>query len=136
MFFCLCYLTLISVHKLLICIATRFSSTSFRSRSSHQRCTVRKGVLRNFSKFTGNHLCQSLFLNKIAGIPQKWDTKVGPGTQGDTLRWDPRVGHLGGTLWCGETLKWDPKVKARRTVLIHIKEIVLYLVYQVAFCRL
>ena len=28
-------------------------------RSSHQRCPVRKGVLRNFAKFTGNHLCQS-----------------------------------------------------------------------------
>ena len=29
-------------------------------RSSHQRCSVRKGVLRNFTKFTGKHLCQSL----------------------------------------------------------------------------
>ena len=26
-----------------------------------------KGVLRNFSKFTQNHLCQSLFFNKVAG---------------------------------------------------------------------
>ena len=34
-------------------------------RSSHQRCSVRKGVLRNFAKFTGNHLCQSLFFNFI-----------------------------------------------------------------------
>ena len=25
------------------------------------------GVLRNFAKFTGKHLCQSLFLNKAAG---------------------------------------------------------------------
>ena len=25
-------------------------------RSSHRRCSVRKGVLRNFSKFTGKHL--------------------------------------------------------------------------------
>ena len=30
-------------------------------RSSHQRCSVRKGVLRNFAKYTGKHLCQSLF---------------------------------------------------------------------------
>ena len=30
-------------------------------RSSHRRCSVRKGVLRNFEKFTGKHLCQSLF---------------------------------------------------------------------------
>ena len=36
-------------------------------RSSHWRCSVRKGVLRNFAKFTGKHLCQSLFLNKVAG---------------------------------------------------------------------
>ena len=28
-------------------------------RSSHQRCSVRKGVLRNLAKFTGKHLCQS-----------------------------------------------------------------------------
>ena len=28
-------------------------------RSSHQRHSVRKGVLRNFAKFTGKHLCQS-----------------------------------------------------------------------------
>ena len=26
-------------------------------RSSHRRCSVRKGVLRNFVKFTGKHLC-------------------------------------------------------------------------------
>ena len=29
-------------------------------RNSHQKCSVRKGVLRNFVKFTGNHLCQNL----------------------------------------------------------------------------
>ena len=38
------------------------------SRSSHRRCSVRKGVLRNFAKFTRKHLCQSLFSNKIAGL--------------------------------------------------------------------
>ena len=36
-------------------------------RSSHQRCSVKKGVLRNFTKFTGKHLCQSLLFNKVAG---------------------------------------------------------------------
>ena len=30
------------------------------NRSSHQRCSVKKGVLRNFTKFTGKHLYQSL----------------------------------------------------------------------------
>ena len=29
---------------------------------------LRKGVLRNFAKFTGKHLCQSLFFNKVAGL--------------------------------------------------------------------
>ena len=37
-------------------------------RSSHQRCFVIKGVLRNFAKFTGKHLCQSLIFNKVAGL--------------------------------------------------------------------
>ena len=33
-----------------------------------QTCFVKKGVLRNFAKFTGKHLCQSLFFNKVAGL--------------------------------------------------------------------
>ena len=41
---------------------------SLTSGSSHQRCSVRKSVLRNFAKFTGKHLCQSLFFNKFAGL--------------------------------------------------------------------
>ena len=27
-------------------------------RSSHQRCSIKKGVLKEFAKFTGKHLCQ------------------------------------------------------------------------------
>ena len=38
------------------------------SRSSHLRCSVRKDVLRNFTKFTGKHLCQILLFNKVAGL--------------------------------------------------------------------
>ena len=38
------------------------------TRSSHRRCTVKKGVLRNFAESTGRHLCQSLFFNKVAGL--------------------------------------------------------------------
>ena len=37
-------------------------------RNSHRRCSVRKSVLRNFTKCTGKHLCQSLFFNKVAGL--------------------------------------------------------------------
>ena len=35
-------------------------------RSSQQRCSIIKRVLRNFAKFTRKHLCQSLFFNKVA----------------------------------------------------------------------
>ena len=38
------------------------------TRSSHQRRSVKKGVLGNFTKLTGKHLCQSLFFNKVAGL--------------------------------------------------------------------
>ena len=41
-----------------------------RCRSNHQMCSLRKDVPRNFAKFTGKHLCQSLFLNKVEGKQQ------------------------------------------------------------------
>ena len=37
-------------------------------RSSHRRFSVRKGILRNFTKFTGKHLCQSLLFNTVADL--------------------------------------------------------------------
>ena len=40
----------------------------FLFRIRHRRCSVRKGVLRNFGKSTGKYLCQSLVLNKFAGL--------------------------------------------------------------------
>ena len=39
-----------------------------RNRSSRPDVFCKKGVLRNFAKFTGQHLCQSLFFNKVAGL--------------------------------------------------------------------
>ena len=39
-----------------------------RFRSSHRRCSVKKGALRNFAKLTGKDLCQSLFFNNVAGL--------------------------------------------------------------------
>ena len=39
---------------------------NYRSRSQEVFC--KKGVYRNFAKFTGKHLCQSLFFNKVAGL--------------------------------------------------------------------
>ena len=35
--------------------------------SSHQRFFYKKGVLKNFTKFTGKHLWQRFFFNKVAG---------------------------------------------------------------------
>ena len=32
------------------------------------RCSVKKGVLRNFAKSTGKHLRQSFFFNKVASL--------------------------------------------------------------------
>ena len=36
--------------------------------SSRPEMFCKKGVLRNFAKFTGKHLCQSLFFNKVTGL--------------------------------------------------------------------
>ena len=33
-----------------------------------RRCSVNKGVLKNFTKLTGKHLCQSLSFNKFVGL--------------------------------------------------------------------
>ena len=37
-------------------------------RSSRSDVFCEKGVLINFTKFTGKHLSQSLFFNKVAGV--------------------------------------------------------------------
>ena len=34
-------------------------------RSNHQRCSIKKVILKNFAIFTGRHLCWSLFLIKL-----------------------------------------------------------------------
>ena len=65
--------TRVSIEWLFNEIKTFFKFVSLKSqvrigRSSYRRCSVRKGVLRNIAKFTGNHLCQSLFFNKVAGL--------------------------------------------------------------------
>ena len=49
--------------------ATIISSwTALVTGSSHRRCSLWKGVLRNFAKLTEKHLRQSLFLNKVANL--------------------------------------------------------------------
>ena len=44
-------------------------------RSSCPDVFCEKGVLRNFEKFTGKHLCQSLFFSKVAGVACKFFQK-------------------------------------------------------------
>ena len=39
--------------------SSNFSLCIQTSRSSHQCCSIKRGVLRNFTKFTGKYLCQS-----------------------------------------------------------------------------
>ena len=50
----------------LFCCFTCDTFSKKQSRSSHQRCSI--GVLKNFTKFTGKLLCQSLFFNKVASL--------------------------------------------------------------------
>ena len=50
-------------------ISTNFiphQTTNYRSSRPEVFC--KKGILKNFTKFTGKHLCQSLFFNKVAGL--------------------------------------------------------------------
>ena len=37
-------------------------------RSSHQRCSIKKSFLKDFTTFTGKHLCQSPFFIKVSGV--------------------------------------------------------------------
>ena len=36
-------------------------------RNTRSKVFCKKGVLKNLAKFTGKHLCQSLFFNKVTG---------------------------------------------------------------------
>ena len=49
-------------------------------RRNHRRCFIKKGVFRNFTKFRGKHLRQSLFFNKVAGLRTATLLKRGSGT--------------------------------------------------------
>ena len=42
--------------------------TRTKSKSSRPEAFCENGVLKNFTKLTGKHLCQSLFFNKVAGL--------------------------------------------------------------------
>ena len=41
---------------------------NLENRNSCQEEICKKGILENFAKFTGKHLCRGLFFNKVAGL--------------------------------------------------------------------
>ena len=43
-------------------------TATWKYRNIHQKCSMKKDILGNFAKFTGKHLCQSLFFNKVTGL--------------------------------------------------------------------
>ena len=49
------------VKQICIVIVNSFMIDISLIRSNHQRCSIKKVVLKNFAKFSGKHLCQSLF---------------------------------------------------------------------------
>ena len=63
-------LVMLSLSKICISdfMSVVFLPSTLMDRSSHQRCSTKIGVLRNFAKFAGKHLCQSHFFNKVAGL--------------------------------------------------------------------
>ena len=60
-----------SSHQMLIqedtigCTLIQQGTNSLGIKSIHQRCSLKKVVLRNFTKFTRKHLCQGLFFNEV-----------------------------------------------------------------------
>ena len=72
------FLNICSVNTTQICVYFNHGLTLFNvmciilsatltKESNHRRCSARKSFLRKFAKFTGKHLCQNLFFNKVAG---------------------------------------------------------------------
>ena len=52
--------------KLLAQFPEKIQKRIFKEAATGVFC--KKGVLRNFAKFIGKHLCQGLFLNKVVGL--------------------------------------------------------------------
>ena len=66
--------TAASVHLyyMSVWISGGFSKKCIKYRSSHQSCSIKKGVLKNSAKLNGKHLCQSLFLIKLQASGQQF----------------------------------------------------------------
>ena len=58
-------------------IFTKLVPLQTPSRSSHRRCSLKKGALKNLWKFTGKHLGWSLFLTKLQTFrPQVFSCEI------------------------------------------------------------
>ena len=53
---------------------SKIEERSAYSRSNQRWCSVKKGVFRDFPKFIGKHVCQSLFFNKETATLLKKET--------------------------------------------------------------
>ena len=56
------------IGKTKFCLRFKSQKKYRRNRSSRPEVFCKKGVPRNFAKFTGKHLCQRFFFNKVAGL--------------------------------------------------------------------
>ena len=67
--------TLLTQCKLGFFVSVTYWESAYVSicRGSRPEVFCKKDVLRNFAKFTGKHLCQSVFFNKVAGWPATKD---------------------------------------------------------------
>ena len=62
------------------CIHTKGRWESLNRTGSHPEVFYKKGILKNFVKFTGKHLCQNLFFNNVVGLKlqvAKRDSRTG-----------------------------------------------------------
>ena len=60
--------TIITTLPMVIFFSCDYTFPPFLSESSRPEMFCKKGVLKNFTKFTEKHLCQSLLFNKVAGL--------------------------------------------------------------------
>ena len=87
-------------------------------RSSHRRCSVRKGVLWNFPKFTGKHLCQSLSFNKKALLKKRLWHRCFPVNFAIFLRTPFIIEHL---WWLLNEITWIKRKRWGRRSRITLK---------------
>ena len=59
----------------LISLITVIRKIIFTSEAVTRMCSVKKGVLRNFTKLTGKPLCQSPLFNKVSGLASNFIKK-------------------------------------------------------------